>query len=86
MEEKEDKEELMNKEELTSPMPQGTSHSSCLEHCFLFSMLRYSFACYLLPQAAKPDPWSKGDDTWENDDDRLWEPDEQGAKCSLFQR
>ncbi len=32
VEEKEDKEELM-----TSPTPQGTSHCSCLEHCFLFS-------------------------------------------------
>ncbi len=32
----EDKEELMNKEELTTlPMLQGTSHCSCLEHCFL---------------------------------------------------
>ncbi len=28
----------MNKEELTTlPMPQGTSHCSCLEHCFLFA-------------------------------------------------
>ncbi len=37
MEDKEDKEELMNKEELrTLLMPQGTSHCSCLEHCFLF--------------------------------------------------
>ena len=37
MEDKEDKEELMNKEELiTLPMPQGTSHCGCLEHCFLF--------------------------------------------------
>ncbi len=27
----------MNKEELTIlPTPQGTSHYSCLEHCFLF--------------------------------------------------
>ncbi len=32
---KEDKEELMNKEELmTLPTLQGTSHCSCLEHCF----------------------------------------------------
>ena len=37
MEDKEDKEELMNNEELTTlPTPQGTSHCSCLEHCFLF--------------------------------------------------
>ena len=37
MEDKEDKEELINKEELmTLPMPQGTSHCSCLEHCLLF--------------------------------------------------
>ncbi len=36
-EDKEDKEELMNKEEfMTLPMPQVTSHCSCLEHCFLF--------------------------------------------------
>ncbi len=36
MEDKEDKEELMNKEEfIILPMPQGTSHCSCLEHCFL---------------------------------------------------
>ncbi len=35
----EDKEELMNKEELmTLPMPQGTLHCSCLEHCFLFML------------------------------------------------
>ncbi len=37
MEDKEDKEELMNKEEfMTLPTPQGISHCSCLEHCFLF--------------------------------------------------
>ncbi len=37
MEDKEDKKELMNKEELmTLPTPQGTSHCSCIEHCFLF--------------------------------------------------
>ncbi len=36
MEDKEDKEELMNKEELMTLLtPQGTSHCSCLEHCFL---------------------------------------------------
>ncbi len=36
MEDEEDKEELMNKDELmTLPTPQGTSHCSCLEHCFL---------------------------------------------------
>ena len=29
----------MNKEELTTlPMPQGTSHCSCLEHCFLLNL------------------------------------------------
>ena len=40
-EDKEDKEELMNKEELTTlPTPQGTSHCSCLEHCFLFFSLQ----------------------------------------------
>ncbi len=37
VEDKEDKEELMNKEELITLLtPQGTSHCSCLEHCFLF--------------------------------------------------
>ncbi len=37
VEDKEDQEELMNKEGLTTlPMLQGTSHYSCLEHCFLF--------------------------------------------------
>ncbi len=37
VEDKEDKEELMNKEELmTLTTPHGTSHCSCLEHCFLF--------------------------------------------------
>ncbi len=37
VEDKEDKEDLMNKEELmTLPTPQGTSHCSCLEHWFLF--------------------------------------------------
>ena len=39
VEDKEDKEELMNKEELmTLPTPQGTSHCSCLQHCFLFCL------------------------------------------------
>ncbi len=33
-----DKEEVMNKEELMTLLtPQGTSHCSCLEHCFLFA-------------------------------------------------
>ncbi len=36
MEDKEDKEELMNKEELMPLPAQGTSHCSCLEHGFLF--------------------------------------------------
>ncbi len=44
MEDKEDKEELMNKEELmTLPMPQGTSHCSCLEHYFLLQLQSFSF-------------------------------------------
>ncbi len=39
MEDKEDKEELMNKEELTTlPTLQGTLHCSCLEHCFSFTV------------------------------------------------
>ncbi len=40
VEDQEDKEELMNKEELmTLPTPQGTSHCSCLEHCFLLGSM-----------------------------------------------
>ncbi len=35
MEDEEDKEELMNKEELMTLLAQGTLHCSCLEHCFL---------------------------------------------------
>ncbi len=36
VEDKEDKEELVNKEELmTLPTPQGTSYCSCLEQCFI---------------------------------------------------
>ena len=36
----------MNKEELTTlPMPQGTWHCSCLEHCFLFPVLSFPSAC-----------------------------------------
>ncbi len=45
MEDKEDKEELMNKEELMTLLTrQGTSHCSCLEHCILFSLL----SCHVL--------------------------------------
>ncbi len=41
VEDKEDKEELMNKEELTTlPTLQGTSHCSCLEHCFLLTVFQ----------------------------------------------
>ncbi len=40
VEDKEDKEELMNKAELTLPTPQGTSHCSCFEHCFLLCKYR----------------------------------------------
>ncbi len=50
VEDKEDKEEFMNKEETTVlPTPQGTSHCSCLEHCFLFEKLSRASNCHELP-------------------------------------
>ncbi len=58
VEDKEDQEELMNKEELmTLPTLQGTSHCSCLEHCFSFEMSGYCANQHLL---------LKNEWTWEN--------------------
>ena len=54
MEDKEDKKELMNKEEelMSSLMPQGTLHCSCLEHCFLFASMKRTFGSHFLPSNA----------------------------------
>ncbi len=43
----------MNKEELTTLLtPQGTSHCSCLEHCFLFRVTKVLWRCRLRGEAA----------------------------------
>ncbi len=56
VEDKEDKKELMNKEELMTLPVQGTSHCSCLEHCFLFDSSTQQNPPPLVPHISPPHP------------------------------
>ncbi len=67
VEDKEDKEELMNKEELMTLLtPQGTLHCSCLEHSFLFPRCPGSSMglWLLIPGTQAPPPRDPGSSSW----------------------